>query len=155
MAAPGSFAERLNSLFEACRREDGNPYTYEQVAAGAAAAGVSMSASYVWGLRKGTKTNPTVNHVKALAHFFGVPASYFFDDATTDKVDERLATAKAERQRADEIRHRAEELLQGRGRGQLMALRASELSEVGFQQVEGLLDVVYRLEKAEGVHPTE
>lgn len=42
--------------------------------------GVSFSATYLWGLRTGVKDNPTMRHLQALAGFFNVSPSYFFDE---------------------------------------------------------------------------
>jgi len=48
-----------------------------------------VSANYIWMLRKGLRDNPTLRAVEALAHFFGVPPSYFFED---DDLVPRLGT---------------------------------------------------------------
>ena len=41
---------------------------------------------YLWLLRTGRKTNPTLAHLTALAAHFGVPPAYFFEDALTEGV---------------------------------------------------------------------
>lgn len=55
-----------------------------------APAGVTISQSYIWQLRKGKKDNPTLKHLQALADFFGVPAAYFFDSEVTARVNDQL-----------------------------------------------------------------
>ncbi|MEV0845483.1 helix-turn-helix transcriptional regulator [Streptomyces sp. NPDC049954] len=134
-----TLASRLNQLFSTVRSEAGREYSNEQVAAAIRLKGVTISQSYIWQLRKGTKTNPTLRHLEALADFFGVPAAYFFDNETGDRVGEqlkRLAEAHPVQGSApSDVR--------------LMAMRAGELSDERRRQVMDLLDVVYRLEQAE------
>jgi transcriptional regulator with XRE-family HTH domain len=134
-------ADKLNRLFANTTTRGGQEYSNEQVAAAIVATGVTISQSYIWQLRKGKKDNPTFKHLQALAAFFGVPVSYFFDDEVTDRVDQQLDELKAEQARLNEI--------MGSSDAQLMALRAGELSPAGRRQVMDLLDVVHRLERAE------
>jgi transcriptional regulator with XRE-family HTH domain len=136
-----ALADKLNHLFANATARGGQEYSNEQVAAAIVATGVTISQSYIWQLRKGKKDNPTFKHLQALAAFFGVPVSYFFDDEVTDRVDQQLDELKAEQARLHEI--------MGSSDAQLMALRAGELSPAGRRQVMDLLDVVHRLERAE------
>lgn len=150
-----TLADKLNRLFASTASRGGQEYSNEQVAAAIVATGVTISQSYIWQLRKGRKDNPTFKHLQALATFFGVPVSYFFENEVTDRVDTQLAELKAEQRRLNEIMHSSD--------AQLMALRAGELSPAGRRQVMELLDVVHRLERAErdgesregGAHGTE
>lgn len=74
-----SLAAKLDALFRS-RRAAGGEYTYEEVATGIAArGGPTISASYLYLLRRGVRDNPTKRHLEALAAFFGVPVSHFFD----------------------------------------------------------------------------
>jgi len=136
-----SLAGKLNNLFANSTTRRGQEYSNEQVAAAIVATGVTISQSYIWQLRKGKKDNPTFKHLQALAAYFGVPVSYFFDDEVTDRVDQQLEELKAEQVRLNNI--------MGSSDAQLMALRAGELSPQGRRQVMDLLDVVHRLEQAE------
>jgi transcriptional regulator with XRE-family HTH domain len=136
-----ALAGKLNHLFANATARGGQEFSNEQVAAAIVATGVTISQSYIWQLRKGKKDNPTFKHLQALAAFFGVPVSYFFDDEVTDRVDQQLEEVKAEQARLHEI--------MGSSDAQLMALRAGELSPAGRRQVMDLLDVVHRLEQAE------
>lgn len=52
--------------------------------------GVSISSAYLWQLRNGTKNNPTVAHLRALAEFFGLPASYLVDTAPDPGLEAQL-----------------------------------------------------------------
>ncbi|MEY9846345.1 transcriptional regulator with XRE-family HTH domain [Streptacidiphilus sp. BW17] len=136
-----SLAGKINHLFDTIRRRDGHEYSNTHVAAAIAEAGVTtISQSYIWQLRKGEKTNPTINHLQALADFFGVPVAYFFDDEVASRV-ERDAAALEEQARANEA--------MGGSEAKLMAMRAGELSPQRRKQVMDLLDVVYQLEQAE------
>jgi transcriptional regulator with XRE-family HTH domain len=136
-----SLADKLNHLFASTTPRSGQEYSNEQAAAAIVATGVTISQSYIWQLRKGKKDNPTFKHLQALAAFFGVPVSYFFDDGVTDRVDQQLEELRAEQERLNAI--------MGSSDAQLMALRAGELSPAGRRQVMDLLDVVHRLEQAE------
>ena len=90
-----TLAERLDTLFKTVqplRRE----YTNEEVARGCTEVGQgTFSKTYVWQLRTGQRDNPTKRHLEALAAFFGVPVTYFFDDDTAARVDSQLALAAA------------------------------------------------------------
>jgi transcriptional regulator with XRE-family HTH domain len=143
-----SLADKLNHLFANATTRRGQEYSNEQVAAAIVATGLTISQSYIWQLRKGKKDNPTFKHLQALAAFFGVPVSYFFDDEVTDRVDQQLEELCVEQARLNEI--------MGSSDAQLMALRAGELSPEGRRQVMDLLDVVHRLERVErGTGPEE
>ncbi|QFU93149.1 helix-turn-helix domain-containing protein [Amycolatopsis sp. YIM 10] len=136
-----SLADKLNHLFANQTPRSGQEYSNEHVAATISDQGeVKISQSYIWQLRKGKKDNPTFKHLQALAGFFGVPASYFFDDAVTDRVDRQLAELKSEQARLNEIA--------GSSDAQLMAMRAGELSPERRRLVMELLNVVYREEQA-------
>lgn len=90
-AAPRSFVEKLNHLFNAVRDPRGEPYSPEYVSAWLRTNdGPTMSTSYLYMLRKGERDNPTKSHIEALAQFFQVPPAYFFDDELTDRVNAQL-----------------------------------------------------------------
>ncbi|MBG0818932.1 XRE family transcriptional regulator [Planomonospora sp. ID82291] len=71
-----TFADRLNRIWEQVPREDGKPYTLQEVADALAKAGTEVSAAYLSMLRSGKRPNPSPELKEALAKFFG------FDDAT-------------------------------------------------------------------------
>ena len=81
-APDGSLARRLDHLFRTVRPDNGpREYTLKEVEAGLAAGGTaSISATYVWQLRKGLRTDPRMSHLIALAEFFRVSPAYFFAD---------------------------------------------------------------------------
>jgi transcriptional regulator with XRE-family HTH domain len=78
-------AERIDCLFRTHRSPRGREYTYREAASAMSAYdGISFSSAYLWQLRTGTKDNPTIRHIEALARFFDVSPSYFFDGELTD-----------------------------------------------------------------------
>ena len=42
--------------------------------------GVAISGTYLWQLRTGVKTNPTLAHLRAIGTYFNVPITYFIAD---------------------------------------------------------------------------
>jgi transcriptional regulator with XRE-family HTH domain len=114
----------------------GKEYSYRQVARAISEnghgveQGEAVSATYIWALRTGVKTNPTMRHLQALARFFEVSPAYFFDEAMTD-VPEGLRLLASSR---DKTVHR-------------VALNATGLSENSLGVV---LDVIRRLRDLEG-----
>lgn len=91
-----SFARKLDRLFQSVRSPDGNEYTYAEVSAGVAERGVAtISDTYLCNLRNGTKENPRIRHVEALADFFGVPVTYFLDGEESARLFDRLETLPA------------------------------------------------------------
>jgi transcriptional regulator with XRE-family HTH domain len=137
-----SLADRLNYLFANKTPRDGREYSNEHVAAAIGAIGeVTISQSYIWQLRKSKKDNPTYKHLQALAGFFGVPVSYFFDNEVTDRVNQQLEKLRSEQQRLSRLTDDSDV--------QLMAMRAGELSPQRRRLIMELLDVVYREQQSE------
>lgn len=89
--ADQSFAVKVNRLFQTIRSPEGKEYTPEHVAAWLRAnGGPSVSASYLYALRRGGRDNPTKAQIEALARFFGVQPAYFFDEELGRRMDEQL-----------------------------------------------------------------
>src|SRR5918912_4151596 len=94
--APMTLADKLDRLFKTVRPRDGGEFTFEEVAEGIRRrGGPTISATYIWQLRKGLRDNPTKRHLEALADFFGVSPAYFFDDAAAERIDAELALLAA------------------------------------------------------------
>lgn len=86
-----TLAEKLDRLFKTTHPPDRGEYSYEEVATTLrAAGGPAISGTYVWQLRTGKRDNPTKRHLEALATFFSVPASYFFDEAESEQIAAEL-----------------------------------------------------------------
>jgi transcriptional regulator with XRE-family HTH domain len=131
---PLTLADKLNHLFATVCPPRGE-YTHEQVATAIEqAGGPTISATYVWQLRKGLRDNPTKHHLEALAAFFGVPPAYFFDDETAARVDEQLDLLTAIRD--PQVRE--------------LATKASGLSP---ETLKTVLDMVERARELEGLPP--
>lgn len=130
-----SLAAKLDRLFQVMHRRGGKEHSYEEVAeAIRQGGGPTISATYIWQLRKGIRDNPTKRHLEALASFFGVPPAYFLDDAAAREIDEDLTLLRALRDASvRQIAFRANDLSQG-------SLRAiAEMVETA-RKLEGLPD---------------
>lgn len=76
---PPTLAGKLDHLFRTVRAPGGGEHSLEHVArAIAASGGPTISATYLWQLRRGARDNPRMSHLAALAGFFGVDPAYFF-----------------------------------------------------------------------------
>ena len=86
-----AFADKLVQLFRVIRAADGREFSPEHVAAWVRAnTEVTISASYLYMLRRGERENPTKDHIEALAAFFGIPPSYFFNESLGARMSEEL-----------------------------------------------------------------
>ena len=83
-----SIAEKLDRLFRVTGRPE--PSYMAVAEAIRAGQGVAISHTYIWQLRTGRRDNPTVQHLSALAAYFGVPVAYFLDDELAGRVDGQL-----------------------------------------------------------------
>jgi transcriptional regulator with XRE-family HTH domain len=132
-----TLADKLSHLFETVHGADRGPYSNEEVAARIREqGGPTISATYIWLLRKGQRDNPTLKHLEALAGFFGVPPAYFFDDETTATVNAELGLLHA---------------LKDLG-VQRLALRAAGLSP---RSLESIAEMIERVRELEGLPRSE
>lgn len=89
-------AARLNRLFEVMHPPGERPPSNAAAAAAITERyGVDISANYLWMLRNGQRANPTMRHLQALAWYFGVDPSYFFDTHQASQIDDELALVAA------------------------------------------------------------
>ncbi|MEV6304754.1 helix-turn-helix domain-containing protein [Actinoplanes sp. NPDC051861] len=123
-----SIAEKLDRLFRATGRPE--PSYMAVAEAIRAGQGVPISHTYIWQLRTGRRDNPTVQHLTALATYFGVPVAYFLDDETTARVDRQLDLLRA---------------LSEAGVTE-MALRAADVSPSGRAAISELIQRVWESE---------
>lgn len=92
-----TLADRIDLLFRTVHPAGGKPYSLEYVASGIEKiTGEKISANAIWKLRKGKSANPTKKTIEGLAGFFGVPPSYFFDEAP-ERAGEELRLLAAMR----------------------------------------------------------
>jgi transcriptional regulator with XRE-family HTH domain len=138
-AAPPALAEKVHHLFDVVRSPEGDEYTHEEVASGLrTAGGPTISATYVWQLRKGLRDNPTKHHIEALADFFGVAPSYFFDEEAGQRIDAELDLLVAVRDPSVRA----------------VALGANGLSEASLDAVRAIIDNARQLEGLPAMKPT-
>ena len=132
-----SLAEKVDHLFKTAKPANGkDEYTHEQVAAALReAGGPTISATYVWQLRKGIRDNPTKAHLEALANFFGVAPSYFFDEESAERIEAELDLLAA--MRDPDVRS--------------IALRVSDLSAGSIRAILGMVE---QARKMEGLPPS-
>lgn len=131
-----TLASKLNHLFRTVRPPAGGEYSFEEVATAIQArGGPTISATYIWQLRKGLRDNPTKRHLEALAGFFGVPPAYFFDDAAAERIDAELELLSALRDAS--VRR--------------IALRAAGLSP---KSLGAITEMVERVRELEGLPDT-
>ena len=137
-AETGDLAARLNKLFEVMRRANKPPLSNAAAAAEITSrTGVSISPAYLWQLRNGHKDNPTVQHLRAIADFFGVPASYLIDRDPDPQIDAQLNLLQALRDSG--VRD--------------LAMRASGLTPQALNSVALILDRVRELERLPPIAP--
>ncbi|MFF9409861.1 helix-turn-helix domain-containing protein [Streptomyces anandii] len=129
-----TLAQKLEHLFVTTTPRGQKPPSHEDVAAAIniAAGERAISATYIWQLRTGRKTNPTKRHLEALAKYFGVSAAYFLDSDEAQRIDEQLELLQALKE--SDVRN--------------IALRAHDLSASSRQTLAG---VVSHLRKLEGL----
>ncbi len=130
--ADSEIARRLNRLFEVFHKPNEPPLSNAAAAAAITEkTGVSISAAYIWQLRTGKATNPSLGHLKALAEFFGIEPSYLLDDDVDPKIESQLELLQ---------------LLRDEGVRDL-ALRASGLTPGAIDSIRAMVDHVRKLEK--------
>lgn len=129
---PKTLGEKVDYLFRVVHPRGRGEYSYREVAQAIhdAGSGTTISASYLWQLRRGEKDNPTIRHVEALAKFFGVPPSYFLDDIAADEITTQLELLAA--MRDSEVRE--------------IALRASDLSDAALKMIKNVIENTRELE---------
>lgn len=77
-----SIAGRLESLIASAERLGRGAMDTQHIAALTQELGHPLTSSYVTQLRRGSRTNPTIDSLRVLAAVFDVPVSYFFPSDT-------------------------------------------------------------------------
>lgn len=131
---PG-LASKLNFLFATVPRaaRSSQLHTNETAAAALDAFGVRVTKTHLSHLRAGRRDNPSARLLAGLAHLFGVPIAYFFDEEREREVNQQLATLVAMRDT----------------RVKNLVTRAHGVSQESLGQIEGILDQIRRLEGLE------
>ncbi|WP_305785944.1 helix-turn-helix domain-containing protein [Symbioplanes lichenis] len=140
MPSEFSLADKLDRLFRQVRGAGQGEVSYMAVAeAIRERQGIAISHTYIWQLRTGRRDNPTIQHLRGLATFFGVPVAYFLDDDETRKIDGQLELLRTLRDaQVTEI-----------------ALRAADVSPSSRETIGELVRKVWELEqRRKGGEPT-
>ena len=131
---PTSLSQKLGLLFRTVRSREQDEYSFEEVAETIrAGGGPTISATYIWQLRKGLRDNPTKKHLEALAGFFGVSPAYFFDDEAAERIRAELDLLAALRDSS--VRQ--------------IALRANGLSASSLNTIASIVERVRELENVQ------
>ncbi len=134
---PTELANKINRLFDVMRKPSAPPLSNAAAAeAITQATGTSISSAYLWQLRSGMKSNPTVAHLRAIAQFFGVPASYLVDEGPDEAIESQLSMLQAMKDSG--IRN--------------LALRASGLAP---RTLAGIAAIVDRAREVENLPPID
>lgn len=72
-----TFAQKLDKLFKTITKPNGEEYTREEIEVGTNKA---ITSSYIYRLRTGKSTNPTIDKLQAIADFFNIDPAYFFEE---------------------------------------------------------------------------
>lgn len=126
-----TFADKLAHLIATVHPADREPYSYREIAEAIREHPGAMTAQYISQLKTGARTNPKMDYVQALAEFFGVPVSYFFDDEVAERLDAQLADLSTWRD--SQARHIAE--------------RVTGLDEQGRAAVSNLIDTLQQYQQ--------
>jgi transcriptional regulator with XRE-family HTH domain len=85
-----SFADKLSYLIQTVHPPERGSYSYREIAAGIADHPGAMTAAHINQLAIGKQPHPRIHHVEALASFFGVPVTYFFDDDAAAQIADQI-----------------------------------------------------------------
>lgn len=130
---------KLNKLFEIMRKPSAPPLSNAAAATAITKqTGVSISSAYIWQLRTGIKNNPTVQHLRAIAEFFGVSPSYLIDPGIDPQIDAQLDLLHALR----DIKVRD------------LAMRAHGLTPQALNSLAAMIDHARQLEQLPPVAPS-
>lgn len=110
-------ADKVNFLFQTCRKDNGDRYTYSDVEE---LSNAKIHQSWIWKLANGKAIRPSADSLKALTDFFGISPDFWFSDLNDD-LKNKVTLEQA-----------GEDVL-------LIATQASELTPIGRQQVINLI----------------
>ena len=131
MRARDHISAKIDLLFRTVIRGDGREFTYDDVEQGTDG---RVSRSYVWKLRHGKNTNPSLDVLEALATFFRVPPEFFFSGSQEHETRSlRLASASA---------------VMEDPAARMVAERARGLSAASLEAVGRLLENLHAIERS-------
>lgn len=134
--ATPSLARKVDYLFRRIHPGERGPYSLQEATTAIEEmTGEKVSHNTLWKLRTGKHDNPTKRVLEALATFFGVPPSYFFDDEVFRAVEEQIELLT---------------LLRDTGVGGAHLRSFLQLSPEAQQMVGELIESTARLERRTG-----
>ncbi|SLH40867.1 helix-turn-helix domain-containing protein [Mycobacteroides abscessus] len=124
-------AQKLNKLFDMKHKANAAPLSNDAAAKEIFdMTNVKISGSYLWLLRQGERDNPTLQHLQAIAEYFGVPAAYLVEPGVDENLEAQVETLMALRDAG--VRD--------------LATRAFGVSKSGLQSLSQMADHVRKLE---------
>lgn len=91
-------AAKLNKLFDTMHPRGTAPVSNYAAAKGIEdKTGVSITAQYLGQLRAGKKRNPTMQHLRAIADYFGISASYLLEPGPNEHIESQLEVLRVMR----------------------------------------------------------
>jgi transcriptional regulator with XRE-family HTH domain len=126
-----TLAAKLDKLFTTMRRKGAaEPSNAAVATAITEQLGVPISHTYIWQLRTGRRDNPSIQHLTALATYFGVPVAYFLDGQESARIERDLEMLSTLRENGVTD----------------IALRAADLSQDSRDAVSDLITRLLKLE---------
>ena len=131
------FARKLDELFSRIRKPNGKAFSYGDVAKGIQQQGSepAITPGYIWKLRTGAIKNPGYRVIKAIATFFNVPATYFFEEEGAEKELDEINLARQ---------------LKDAPQVQQIALRASSLADAEQEAILAMINAIQKTKKGRG-----
>ncbi|MGJ5755220.1 hypothetical protein FB563_3438 [Streptomyces puniciscabiei] len=150
-AADGrTIAAKLDYLIREIHPKGRGPFTYQEIAdmikESAGEGEPTVSHGTVQAIRTGKVTNPSVDSLRALAAFFGVPTAYFLDDSLSRTVEARIREIKESVETADAGDEVADVL-----RDKEVRAVAFRLSGLSARSLRGIKSIVEGFRQAEGL----
>jgi transcriptional regulator with XRE-family HTH domain len=137
--------DRLNYLFETVRPVGKPRYSVREVADTIRRdQGFEISAAYINYICTGERENPGVQQVRALATFFGVPASFLLGDGDLAHVQRELDQLRAAVEAKEKL-GAADDAMNDPG-VRVVAMKARGLSPSHLKLVSAMLDQVREIE---------
>ena len=135
-----TLAERIEHLFAQTAGPAGRPVTLQEIVDRMTERGIStMSVSYLQQLRSGQAENPRVQHLRALADAFDVPATYFFEEEEAETGDGEVSDEAGSTDSATGERG--------------IALRVHGLSEDALKSIRSVVELARRSERLDDPSP--
>ncbi|MEV7726317.1 XRE family transcriptional regulator [Streptomyces sp. NPDC101733] len=139
---PHTIARRLDHLMKELHPPGRGPFNYREIEARiketAGPGDPTVTHATVNNIHTEKVTNPSVDSLRALAKFYGVPVSYFFDDSVAETTDRRMRELKEGAELARASDDLADVLQDGNVRA--IAFRLKGLSAKALRGIQGVVE---------------